>query len=200
MEPLPESANPGWPFPFTPQAWAQTPPAVPAYLRTVRDALGQLQERVETLEAWLQQNSTTSHRLPSSDSPYKKPCPRPPATTPRKAGGKPGHLGHRQALFSPTTVRELRPEWCACGNTTLALSTPYYTHQVLSRRLFSRRCLQAGRLACAGWQDGRCERGRWRTGGVPGGRGRRERTAGSASGWAVRGHSTGVRWLVEKPV
>src|SRR5262245_2904082 len=26
---------------------------------------------------------------------------------------------------------ELRPARCACGNTTLALSTPYHTHQVL---------------------------------------------------------------------
>ena len=30
MEPLPESADPGWPFPFTPQDWEQTPPAVQA--------------------------------------------------------------------------------------------------------------------------------------------------------------------------
>ena len=77
MEPLPESADPGWPFPFTPQDWEQTPPAVQASLRTVRDALGQLQERVDTLEARLQQNSTTSHRPPSSDSPSKKPRQRP---------------------------------------------------------------------------------------------------------------------------
>ena len=98
MEPLPESATPGWPFPFTPQDWEQTPPAVQAYLRTVRDALGQLQERVDTLEARLQQNSTTSHRPPSSDSPYKKPRQCPSTTTPQKAGGKLGHPGHRQAL------------------------------------------------------------------------------------------------------
>ena len=95
MEPLPESADPGWPFPFTPQDWEQTPPAVQAYLRTVRDALGQLQERVDTLEARLQQNSTTSHRPPSSDSPSKKPRQR-PAPTPesrratRPSGPSPG--------------------------------------------------------------------------------------------------------------
>ena len=40
MEPLPESATPGWPFPFTPQDWEQTPPAVQAYLRTVLNFLG----------------------------------------------------------------------------------------------------------------------------------------------------------------
>src|SRR5262245_30553735 len=33
--------------------------------------------------------------------------------------------------MAPTTVQELRPERCACGNTTFALTTPYYTPQVL---------------------------------------------------------------------
>ena len=68
MEPRSEPTNTVWPFPFTPQDWEQTPPAVQAYLRTVHDALGQLQERVDTLEARLTQNSTTSSRPPSSDS------------------------------------------------------------------------------------------------------------------------------------
>src|SRR5438067_3449665 len=114
--------NVAWPFPFPHQDWEDTPPSVQAYLRTMQDDLTQLQDRVETLEARLQQNSTTSHRPPSSDSPYKKPRQRPTVTTPRKAGGKPGHLGHRQALFPPTTVQELRPERCPCGNTTFALT------------------------------------------------------------------------------
>jgi transposase len=131
MEPRSEPAHTVWPFPFTPQDWEQTPPAVQAYLRTVHDALGQLQERVDTLEARLTQNSTTSSRPPSSDSPYKKPRQRTNATTPRKAGGKPGHPGQRHVLLSPTTVHEVRPERCACGHTTLALLRPYYTHQVL---------------------------------------------------------------------
>ena len=59
----------GWPFPFTPEDWEYTPSAVQAYLRTMHDELGQLQARVETLEARLTQNSTTSHWPPSSDSP-----------------------------------------------------------------------------------------------------------------------------------
>ena len=130
MEPLPESAHPGWPFPFVPQDWEHTPAAVQAYVHTLQDELTQLRARVEALEARLTQNSTTSHRPPSSDSPYKKPRQR-PTTTPRKAGGKPGHPGHRQALLPPTTVQELRPERCPCGNTTFALTKPYHTHQVL---------------------------------------------------------------------
>jgi transposase len=131
MEPQSASANPVWPFPFVPQDWEHTPTAVQAYVHTLQDDLTQLRARVEALEARLQANSTTSHRPPSSDSPYKKPR-QPTSTTPRrKAGGKPGHPGHRQVLLPPTTVQELRPERCACGNTTFALTTPYHTHQVL---------------------------------------------------------------------
>src|SRR5215831_12564042 len=96
MEPRAEPTNTGWPFPFTPQDWEHTPTVVQAYVHTLHDELTQLRERVEVLEARLTQNSTTSHRPPSSDSPYKKPRHRP--TTPRKAGGKLGHPGHRQAL------------------------------------------------------------------------------------------------------
>jgi transposase len=131
MEPLPESADTGWSFPFPPQDWAQTPLAVQADVRTLHGEVQQLHDCVETLKARLQQNSTTSSRPPSSDSPYKKPRRRTTAVTPHKAGGKPGHPGHRQVLLPPTTVCEVRPERCACGNTTLTLIRPYYTHQVL---------------------------------------------------------------------
>jgi hypothetical protein len=64
MAPRSEPNNTGWPFPFTPQDWEQTPPAVQAYLRTVRDELGQLLDCVETLEARLKQTSATSSRPP----------------------------------------------------------------------------------------------------------------------------------------
>ncbi len=131
MEPWSEPTNTVWPFPFTPQDWEQTPLAVQAYVRTLRDEAVQLHDRVETLEARLRQNSTTSSQPPSSDSPYKKPRRHTTSTTPHKAGGKLGHQGHRQVLLPPTTVRELTPERCACGNTTLALTTPYHTHQVI---------------------------------------------------------------------
>src|SRR6516162_7169420 len=96
MEALADPTNPLWPFPFTPQDWAQTPLAVQAYVHTLRDEVAQLHNRVETLETRLQQNSTTSSRPPSSDSPYKKPRRRTTSLTPRKAGGTPGHPGHRQ--------------------------------------------------------------------------------------------------------
>jgi transposase len=122
---------PVWPFPFGPQDWEHTPPAVQAYVHTLHHELAQLRERMEALEARLQANSTTSSRPPSSDSPYKKPRQRTPATAPRKAGGKPGHPGHRQVLLAPTTVHEVRPEQCPCGNSMFTLLKPYHTHQVL---------------------------------------------------------------------
>src|SRR5258707_11691906 len=95
MEPLLEPANTVWSLPFTPQDWAQTPLAVQAYVRTLRDEVAQLHDRVETLQARLTQNSTTSSKPPSSDAPFKKPRRHASSTTPRKAGGKPGHHGHR---------------------------------------------------------------------------------------------------------
>src|SRR5215468_7395097 len=131
MGPWSEPANTVWPFPFPPQDWEQTPLAVQAYVRILHNEVAQLHDRVETLEARLQQNSTTSSKPPSSDSPFKTPRRLASSTTPRKAGGKPGHPGHRQVLLPPTTVQELRPEQCACGNTTFALTTPYHTHQVI---------------------------------------------------------------------
>lgn len=131
MEPRLEPNTMMWPFPLTEQDWEQTPPAVQAYLHTLRHEMGQLHERVEHLEARLNQHSTTSSRPPSSDSPSKKPRRRTGVQGARTGGGKPGHQGHRQVLFAPTTVEEVLPEWCACGSGEFALIQPYYTHQEL---------------------------------------------------------------------
>ena len=119
--------TPLWPYPFSQHDWDQTPPAVQAYLRTLHDELTHCKTHGETLEARLAQTSQTSHRPPSSDSPYKKARPRSASTTPGKAGGKPGHQGHRQVLLPATTVQTLAPAQCACGNTQFAQTTPYYS-------------------------------------------------------------------------
>jgi transposase len=157
---LSEPANPVWSFPFTPQDWEQTPRAVQAYVRTLRDEVAQLHDHVETLEARLTQNSTTTSRPPSSDSPFKKPRRHTTATTPRKAGGKPGHPGHRQVLAPPTTVREVRPARCACGNTTFAVTTPYHTYQVIALPAIAMEVThwvlhQSWCPACGGWTQAR---------------------------------------------
>jgi len=61
MEPRSEPTNMVWPFPFTPQDWEQTPLAVQAYVRILHNEVAQLHDRVETLEARLQQHSTAAH-------------------------------------------------------------------------------------------------------------------------------------------
>ena len=95
MAPLSEPTSTVWSFPFTPQDWVLAPLAVQACLYTLHDKMNRLQDRVETLEARLTQNSTTSSRPPSSDSPFQKPRQHTTSTTPRKADGKPNHQGHR---------------------------------------------------------------------------------------------------------
>ena len=72
MDPQSVPANPVWPFPFGPQDREHTPPAVQTYVHTLHDELVRLRERVDALEARLRANSTTSHRPPSSNSPYQK--------------------------------------------------------------------------------------------------------------------------------
>lgn len=130
MKLLPESGSTGWSFPFTEQDWDQTPPAVQAYLHTLHHELGQLHECIEGMEARLKQDSTTSSKPPSSDSPYKKPRRRTGSSPrPRKGGGKPGHTGHRQVLLAPTSVEDVLPQGCACGSGDFDLIQPYYTHQ-----------------------------------------------------------------------
>ena len=42
MESLSEPTNTVWSFPFMPQDWEQTPLAVQAYVRTLRDEVAQL--------------------------------------------------------------------------------------------------------------------------------------------------------------
>ena len=74
-----------------PADWQQTPPSVQTLVLA-------LLKRLEAVEARLKQDSTTSQRPPSADSPYQK-ARKPPGDAPRrKAGGQPGHPGHRQAL------------------------------------------------------------------------------------------------------
>jgi hypothetical protein len=51
MEPLPASANPGWPLPFVPQDWEHTPAAVHAYMHNLQDELTQRRVRVTTPSA-----------------------------------------------------------------------------------------------------------------------------------------------------
>ena len=107
-----------------PTDWQQTPPSVQTLVLT-------LLKRLEAIAARLKQDSTTSQRPPSADSPYKKARNPVGDAPPRKAGGQPGHPGHRQSLLAPIDTRVLTPHQCACGHTALTLPRPYHTHQVI---------------------------------------------------------------------
>ena len=120
-----------WPFPFTQADWAQTPPAVQAYIAALHQELAQLTQRVEALEARTQATSQTSSRPPSSDSPFGNGRKKRHRKTSGHPGAKPGHPGARQRLMSPTTIEALTPTECRCGNTDLVHIAPYYTHQVI---------------------------------------------------------------------
>jgi transposase len=94
--------------------------------------MGQLHERMDNVEARLNQHSTTSSRPSSSNSLYKEPrCRMRSSARWRKGRGKPRDLGHRRVLYSPASVEDGRSEWCTCGSGELDLIQPYYTHQVI---------------------------------------------------------------------
>ena len=118
----PEAVPAGLDIP--PADWQQTPPSVQTLVVT-------LLQRLEAVEARLKQDSTTSQRPPSTDSPYQKARKPVGDAPPRKAGGQPGHPGHQQALLAPTDTRVLTPQQCACGSTAFVMTRPYHTHQVI---------------------------------------------------------------------
>jgi Family of unknown function (DUF6444) len=120
-----------WPFPFSQADWAQTPPAVQAYIAALQQELNQLKQRVEALEARTHTTSETSSRPPSSDSPFRKGRKKRDRTTVGRPGAKPGHPGVRQTLLSPTSTTHLMPTECRCGNRAFTHTAPYYTHQVI---------------------------------------------------------------------
>lgn len=140
---------------IAPADWQQTPPSVQTLVVAVL-------QRLEAVEARLKQDSPTSQRPPSTDSPYTKARKPSGDAPPRKAGGQPGHPGHRQALLAPTETRRLTPPQCACGQTAWTVTRPYQTHQVLE--------LPAIQMAVRHWvlQEAWCSMGaQWTKAPVP---------------------------------
>ena len=116
-------------FNVTEEDLRNTPPSVLSLLMYCIEQIAVLTRRVEELEAKLKANSSNSSKPPSSDNPLTR---KSPSAKNGKAGAKPGHKGHRQALLSPTEVRTIMPERCsACGCETFSDTEDYYTHQVI---------------------------------------------------------------------
>ncbi len=106
--------------------WAATPVAV-------RGLVTELLQRVEQLEARLNQTSRNSSKPPSSDPPNAPPR-QAKAPSDRKSGGQPGHEGHGRTLKAETEVDysiEVRPESCGpCGTLLLGEDPEPERHQV----------------------------------------------------------------------
>jgi transposase len=115
--------------------WDQIPPAAQAALTAVlRDQpqrIGALERRVRELEERLGQNSTNSHKPPSSDGPaVKRRPPRPTGQRPK--GGQPGHPRHTRPLLPPDHTEHLRPAQCRrCGHALQGDDPQPLVHQVL---------------------------------------------------------------------
>ena len=106
-----------------------TPPCVLALLSFSLEQNIQFRNIVIKLESRLNLNSTNSSRPPSSDNKLKKR--HSDVKTKKRAGGKPGHKGHRQQLLKPTDVEDIVLDTCSCGNTRFDNDVPFYTHQHL---------------------------------------------------------------------
>ena len=119
LGPLPEGLT------ISGEDWQKTPLSIQRLLVYLVEENARLRKRIEELEAKLNQRSDTSHRPPSTDSPFAKRK----RKKKRKAGGKKGHQGCRQAMLAPTERVALKPERCSCGNTEFPETEPYHIHQ-----------------------------------------------------------------------
>lgn len=105
--------------------------------RTIALLVAQVQAltaRVGELEARLSQNSRNSSKPPSSDPPGAPRSPKPP--TGRKAGGQPGHKGHKRELVPPEKVDHFidLPPPTECGSCQRKMIGPvveFRRHQVI---------------------------------------------------------------------
>ena len=86
-----------------------------AIIQSLEEKIVVLMAEIEELKAHLTQNSTNSHKPPSSDGPTKKTLIKPalPKIEGRRKGGQPGHLGHTLKLVStPDSVIDHQPAHC----------------------------------------------------------------------------------------
>jgi transposase len=87
-------------------------------LAAAMDRIEQLEAEVAALEARLAENSSNSHKPPSSDPPESE---RPQKKEPSglKPGGQPGHPKHERRFLPPDRTLVLKPKCCANCNHVL---------------------------------------------------------------------------------
>jgi transposase len=89
-----------------------------------------LQARIEELEARLRQDSSNSHRPPSSDPPWLRPKGG-GGKGRRRRGGQEGHRRHERKLMPPDEVHCLKPPACeSCGESLSGEDRSPRRHQV----------------------------------------------------------------------
>lgn len=119
---------------------------------------------VEELKARLAQNSTNSHRPPSTDSPTRKPLIKPalPKIEGRRKGGQPGHRGHTLKLVAiPDSVIEHRPTHCPQCQASLQGPAQVVAHRQVFDLPPPRLCVEEHRLMAQSCSCGCRVLGQW---------------------------------------
>jgi len=103
--------------PFSQEEWAQTPPAVQAFVWDLVAHVQQLENELSTLHERTNRSSRNSSKPPSSDGPEVARKPRKQSDPKRKPGGQVGHKGTQRKLVAVESVKacyDLKPEVCHC--------------------------------------------------------------------------------------
>lgn len=115
------------------------------------ELIARLESKVERLEARLRDDSSNSHRPPSSDPPWSRSKQTRKGPSGRAPGGQAGHPRHEREDLPPDEVRCVEPTCCErCGGVAWRQGRDFARHQVteipLVRahvtewRLYARRC------------------------------------------------------------
>src|SRR5829696_9205966 len=128
------------------------------------DVIARLEAKVERLEARLRENSSNSHRPPSSDPPWSKGKGDRSNSSGRSPGGQPGHPRHERKPKPPDEVHCVEPSLCeCCGSSAFDRGREVGRHQVTEIppvhplvtewRVYARRCRSCGHVTRAKLPD-----------------------------------------------
>jgi transposase len=121
--------------PIPAELWDLVPPAAQAALLLIlqrsEQRIAQLEQQVAQLQAQLAQDSSNSHRPPSTDGPaVKRAPPQPPSG--RRKGAQPGHQLQARPLLPPDHIYPIKPSACRrCGHALHGDDPAPLRHQVL---------------------------------------------------------------------
>ncbi|OWK44272.1 hypothetical protein FRUB_02204 [Fimbriiglobus ruber] len=91
--------------------WATFPAAAQAIIAALTEEIATLRAQVAHLSERVSQNSTNSHKPPSSDPPHAKPAP-PRTPSGKRRGGQPGHPKHERTILPADEVLDHKPTRC----------------------------------------------------------------------------------------